>query len=131
MSCVSSIYWYRLMQNWLFHNAPWFWKSPQIKALLTSVPQVGHICLFSSIVTSHLYHKLHHVMQCLLFPTQGRMLVLDLFSEAVPLYHQTHFYYGQPFIWCLLQNSGGTLGFFGRMEIINTVCPVMLSQFIN
>nr|CAB3264194.1 alpha-N-acetylglucosaminidase [Phallusia mammillata] len=78
-----------LMQNWLFHNAPGFWKTPQIKALLTSVPQ-------------------------------GKMLVLELFSEGFPIYKRTHFYYGQPFIWCMMQNSGGVLGYFGRLEVINT-----------
>jgi len=33
----------RLMQNWLFVNAAWFWKTPQIKALVTSVPLVSWV----------------------------------------------------------------------------------------
>ncbi|CAK8689619.1 alpha-N-acetylglucosaminidase-like [Clavelina lepadiformis] len=77
-----------LMQGWLFHSAPYFWKSPQIKALVTAVPQ-------------------------------GRMLILDLFSEAFPQYPRTYDYYGQPFIWCMLHDFGGNLGFYGKIEIVN------------
>lgn len=50
---------------------------------------------------------------------QGRMLVLDLFSEASEEYTPTHSYYGQPFIWCMLHNFGGNTGFYGRIQTIN------------
>ncbi|XP_023950490.2 alpha-N-acetylglucosaminidase [Bicyclus anynana] len=49
----------------------------------------------------------------------GRMLVLDLQSEQWPQYNLYQMYYGQPFIWCMLHNFGGTLGMFGSMQTIN------------
>lgn len=52
---------------------------------------------------------------------QGRMLVLDLQSENSPQYKRTQSYYGQPFIWCMLHNFGGTLGMHGSVEVVNTV----------
>lgn len=52
---------------------------------------------------------------------QGRMLILDLQSEQFPQYSRLNSYYGQPFIWCMLHNFGGTLGMFGSAEIINQV----------
>lgn len=57
----------------------------------------------------------------LVFPFKGRLLILDLDSAARPQYVRANYYYGQPFIWCLLSNSGGTLGFYSRLDIINTV----------
>lgn len=49
----------------------------------------------------------------------GRMLILDLQSEQWPQYDLYQMYYGQPFIWCMLHNFGGTLGMFGNMQTIN------------
>lgn len=51
----------------------------------------------------------------------GRMLVLDLQSETVPQYGRLQSYYGQPFVWCMLHNFGGTLGMHGSVEVLNTV----------
>ncbi|XP_053671612.1 alpha-N-acetylglucosaminidase [Anopheles nili] len=45
----------------------------------------------------------------------GRMLVLDLQSEQYPQYTRTGSYAGQPFIWCMLSNFGGTLGMLGSV----------------
>ncbi|CAG4990497.1 unnamed protein product [Colias eurytheme] len=49
----------------------------------------------------------------------GRMLILDLQSEQWPQYNLYRMYYGQPFIWCMLHNFGGTLGMFGSINTIN------------
>ncbi|XP_032522770.2 alpha-N-acetylglucosaminidase [Danaus plexippus] len=49
----------------------------------------------------------------------GRMLVLDLQSEQWPQYDLYQMYYGQPFIWSMLHNFGGTLGMFGNTKTIN------------
>lgn len=49
----------------------------------------------------------------------GRMIVLDLQAELSPLYERLHSYYGQPFIWCMLHNFGGTLGLYGAVENVN------------
>ncbi|XP_078319350.1 alpha-N-acetylglucosaminidase-like isoform X3 [Crassostrea virginica] len=76
-----------LMQGWLFIDDG-FWKPPQMKALLTSVPQ-------------------------------GEMIVLDLYSEIIPIFTRTESYYGQPFIWCMLHDFGGTMELYGALKLIN------------
>lgn len=50
----------------------------------------------------------------------GRMLVIDLQSEQHPQYSRTKSFYGQPFIWSMLQNFGGTLGMLGSVNILNS-----------
>uniref|UniRef100_A0A672S4B0 N-acetyl-alpha-glucosaminidase n=1 Tax=Sinocyclocheilus grahami TaxID=75366 RepID=A0A672S4B0_SINGR len=50
----------------------------------------------------------------------GRMIVLDLFAESMPVYSSTNSFYGQPFIWCMLHNFGGSSGLFGTVESINS-----------
>jgi hypothetical protein len=52
---------------------------------------------------------------------QGKMIVLDLFSEVAPIYTYTQSYYGQPFIWCMLHDFGGTMELYGVLDSINTV----------
>lgn len=52
---------------------------------------------------------------------QGRMIILDLQSELNPQYKRLHSYYGQPFIWCMLHNFGGTLGLYGSVGSVNRV----------
>lgn len=49
------------------------------------------------------------------------MIILDLQSEQNPQYERLDNYYGQPYIWCMLHNFGGTLGMFGSADIINNV----------
>jgi alpha-N-acetylglucosaminidase len=49
----------------------------------------------------------------------GRMIVLDLQSELNPQYKRLDSYYGQPFIWCMLHNFGGTLGLYGSVGNVN------------
>ncbi|XP_072260067.1 alpha-N-acetylglucosaminidase [Pyxicephalus adspersus] len=50
----------------------------------------------------------------------GRIIVLDLFAETIPVYQYTESFYGQPFIWCMLHNFGGNHGLFGKVESVNT-----------
>ncbi|XP_017783201.1 PREDICTED: alpha-N-acetylglucosaminidase isoform X2 [Nicrophorus vespilloides] len=50
---------------------------------------------------------------------QGKMIILDLQSEQHPQYGRFDSYFGQPFIWCMLHNFGGTLSMFGSSDIIN------------
>uniref|UniRef100_A0AAY5EK90 Alpha-N-acetylglucosaminidase n=1 Tax=Electrophorus electricus TaxID=8005 RepID=A0AAY5EK90_ELEEL len=50
----------------------------------------------------------------------GRMIVLDLFADSVPMFPHTQSFYGQPFIWCMLHNFGGNTGLFGAVERINS-----------
>ncbi|PIK59728.1 putative alpha-N-acetylglucosaminidase isoform X2 [Apostichopus japonicus] len=50
---------------------------------------------------------------------EGRMIVLDLAAETVPIYVSPKSFYGQPFIWCMLHNFGGNHGLYGRMDAVN------------
>ncbi|CAH1395969.1 unnamed protein product [Nezara viridula] len=49
----------------------------------------------------------------------GKFLVLDLQAEINPQYTKMDSFFGQPFIWCMLHNFGGTLGLHGSSEFIN------------
>ncbi|XP_054276848.1 alpha-N-acetylglucosaminidase isoform X1 [Macrosteles quadrilineatus] len=50
---------------------------------------------------------------------KGRMLVLDLMSELNPQFERLESYFGQPYIWCMLHNFGGTLGMHGTARRVN------------
>ncbi|CAH1159553.1 unnamed protein product [Phaedon cochleariae] len=50
---------------------------------------------------------------------RGKMIILDLQSEQFPQYQRLQQYFGQPYIWCMLHDFGGTLGMFGSVSIIN------------
>jgi alpha-N-acetylglucosaminidase len=54
---------------------------------------------------------------------QGNILVLDLQSEQHPQYNRTKSFYGQPFIWCMLHNFGGTQGMHGSIRLVNAEIP--------
>jgi len=49
------------------------------------------------------------------------MIVLDLYSEVMPQYLRLKSYFGQPFIWCMLHNFGGTLSMYGALQSVNKV----------
>ncbi|XP_012942154.1 alpha-N-acetylglucosaminidase isoform X2 [Aplysia californica] len=51
---------------------------------------------------------------------QGRMIILDLATDLNPIYAHFQSYYGQPFIWCMLHNFGGTSELFGSIDVYNT-----------
>lgn len=57
----------------------------------------------------------------------GRILVLDLHADIHPQYIRTLSFHGQPFIWCMLHNFGGTLGMHGNFDTIN---QVMIEHFM-
>lgn len=73
-----------VMQGWLFYYNGAFWKEPEIRALLSGVPD-------------------------------GRMLILDLWSERVPVWNRTDGYYGKPWVWCMLHNFGQNPDFNGNV----------------
>uniref|UniRef100_A0A8D8ZZE1 Alpha-N-acetylglucosaminidase n=3 Tax=Cacopsylla melanoneura TaxID=428564 RepID=A0A8D8ZZE1_9HEMI len=52
---------------------------------------------------------------------QGKLLVLDLAAEQIPSHDRLHSFYGQPYIWCMLHNFGGTLGMHGSLPKVNAV----------
>ena len=49
----------------------------------------------------------------------GRLLLLDLYSEARPLYQNYASYYGHYFVWNFLHDFGGANGLFGDIQSIN------------
>ncbi|CAN1132593.1 NAGLU [Linum perenne] len=76
-----------LMQGWLFYSDSAFWRPPQMKALLHSVPF-------------------------------GKMIVLDLFAEAKPVWESSSQFYDTPYVWCMLHNFGGNLEMYGILDSI-------------
>ncbi|XP_022102905.1 alpha-N-acetylglucosaminidase-like [Acanthaster planci] len=49
----------------------------------------------------------------------GRLIILDLASDILPVFDRTNSFYGQPFIWCMLHNFGGNHGLYGRLDYVN------------
>ncbi|WKA02337.1 hypothetical protein VitviT2T_020539 [Vitis vinifera] len=78
-----------LMQGWLFYSDSGFWKPPQMKALLHSVPF-------------------------------GKMVVLDLFADAKPIWRTSSQFYGTPYIWCMLHNFGGNIEMYGILDAVSS-----------
>ncbi|KAK3031104.1 hypothetical protein RJ639_036844 [Escallonia herrerae] len=76
-----------LMQGWLFYSDTSFWKPPQMKALLHSVPF-------------------------------GKMIVLDLFADAKPIWKSSSQFYGTPYVWCMLHNFGGNIEMYGILDAV-------------
>lgn len=74
-----------MMQGWLFYANSAFWTDDRIEAFLSGVE------------------------------TDSDMIILDLVSDAAPLWQATRSYYGKPWIWCQLHNYGGNMGFMGRV----------------
>jgi Alpha-N-acetylglucosaminidase (NAGLU) tim-barrel domain len=49
------------------------------------------------------------------------MIILDLMAETRPQFTRLKSYFGQPFIWCMLHNFGGTSSLFGNIDFVNKV----------
>ncbi|KAG0483644.1 hypothetical protein HPP92_011728 [Vanilla planifolia] len=78
-----------LMQGWLFSDQAAFWKPPQMKALLHSVPI-------------------------------GKMIVLDLFADVIPIWKTSSQFHGVPYVWCMLHNFGGNIEMYGILDAISS-----------
>lgn len=50
----------------------------------------------------------------------GRMLVLDLASTTNPEFDRLDSYFGQPFVYCMLHNYGGTMGLYAKADTVNS-----------
>lgn len=48
------------------------------------------------------------------------MLLLDLAAEIEPIWKRTSAFYGKPWVWCMLNNFGGNVNLFGRMDAAAT-----------
>ena len=49
-----------------------------------------------------------------------KMILLDLAAEIEPVWKRTGAFYGKPWIWNMLNNFGGNVNLFGRMEGVAT-----------
>jgi len=49
----------------------------------------------------------------------GKLLILDLYSEQIPVYGWFESFYGQTFIWNVLHDFGGASDMFGSVSNIN------------
>ena len=52
-------------------------------------------------------------------PNSG-MIILDLYTEAVPIWSRYESYYGKPYVWCMLHNFGGRRSLCGNLTRIAT-----------
>lgn len=44
-----------------------------------------------------------------------RLLALDLYCENTPVWSKTEAFYGKPWVWCVIQNFGGTVSLHGGL----------------
>ena len=65
------------------------------------------------------FWKLDQAKALLTSVEQGSMIVLDLASTTIAEYERLDSFYGQPFIFNDLNNYGGNVGIFGRIDKIN------------
>lgn len=56
-----------------------------------------------------------------------KLLLLDLFSTAKPVWNRTGAYNGKPWVWCMLHNWGGKQGMYGRLHSLASV-PELLGK---
>ena len=47
---------------------------------------------------------------------QDKLLVLDLHCESRPTWRITNAFHGQPWVWCIIQNFGGTVSLHGGLD---------------
>lgn len=78
-----------MLQSWPFvHFNTEFWQSPQAEAFFRSVPQ-------------------------------GKLLILDLYCDVTPGWPKfENAFFGQPWIWCIIQNFGGQVSLHGGLDIM-------------
>jgi hypothetical protein len=50
-----------------------------------------------------------------IFSFQGHLILLDLFSEAIPQYSRFESFYGHYYIWNMLHDFGGNGFLFGAL----------------
>ncbi|CAJ0586739.1 unnamed protein product, partial [Mesorhabditis spiculigera] len=72
-----------------------------------------------------------HVKEFLTAVPKGRMLVLDTFGDEAPLYPAFNNFWGQPFVWCLLHNFGGSVQMHGNLKRIGKFWEQALASAPN
>ena len=49
---------------------------------------------------------------------QDKLLLLDLYCETNPAWSKTDAFCGQPWVWCIIQNFGGTVSLHGAIDFM-------------
>ena len=57
-----------------------------------------------------------------------RMILLDLFCEAQPVWKATEAFYGKPWVWCIVHDFGGNVTAFGNLAAIAQGPPAALAS---
>jgi alpha-N-acetylglucosaminidase len=76
------------LQGWLFHNSKWFWQKDDNK------------------------------LKYLAGVPESRLIILDLMSEADPIFKEKDGYNGRFFVWNMLNNFGGNYGTVGHVDAL-------------
>ena len=59
---------------------------------------------------------------------QDKLLLLDLFCEGIPVWSKTDAFCGQPWIWSIIQNFGGTVSLHGAIDVMANDLSTALKQ---
>jgi alpha-N-acetylglucosaminidase len=57
-----------------------------------------------------------------------KMVVIDLFSDAKPVWNKTNAYSGKQWIWCIINNWGGKQGIYGRLSQVGVELPKLIKN---
>lgn len=60
--------------------------------------------------------------------THDKMIILDFYSEAVPVWDKMDNYFGKSWIYCVLHNFGGNTGMRGDLPTVGTAPALALRQ---
>ena len=71
------------------------------------------------------YWKQEQINALLAGAPDDKMIILDLFSTAKPVWSKTKAYNGKPWIWNMLHNWGGKQGMYGRATSIVNDLPAI------
>ena len=58
----------------------------------------------------------------------SQMVVLDLFADGKPQWKRTGAFAGKPWVWCIINNWGGTQGMYGRMTEVGVKLPELMGS---
>ncbi|CAG9765501.1 unnamed protein product [Ceutorhynchus assimilis] len=90
------------------------------KAMTSADPKAIWVLQGWMFYSDAFWNDLNRAQSFLTSVPTGKMIVLDLQSEEFPQFTRLNQYFGQPYIWCMLHNFGGTLAMYGSAGVINT-----------
>ena len=106
------------MQAWLFLSD--FWTADRVKSYLSKVPIVRHRPVR------------HRSIETAPLTFQGHLILLDLFSEAIPQYSRFESFYGHFYIWNMLHDFGGNNFLYGSLiNVTNVILHLAISRIVS